>query len=312
LARDSVFGGDDDMASLVSSLNRIETNVQTDEDFGVVLIVDDDVDWVDECAYMLETMGYKTARAYNVAQAFDQVVNQNVSTVLVDYRMPDGDGISLIYALSGRSALRGRKLYFILATAYPSLDVAVGAIRAAVVDLLEKPFPPAALNASLLRIRAIRAEAKAAEPLVTQLTALSDEMQRIGSLLSGPADANALAPGDSLASQKEVDANLVRRLVRAEYSRSRVIGGKILGDPAWNILLDLLLASLEGRRVAVSSACIVAGVATTTALRLVNRMVDDGVLVRIPDDNDGRRSFLGIEPTVEKALKCYLLDLATL
>jgi hypothetical protein len=190
--------------------------------------------------------------------------------------------------------------------------VAVGAIRAAVVDLLEKPFPPAALNASLLRIRAIRAEAKAAEPLVTQLTALSDEMQRIGSLLSGPADANALAPGDSLASQKEVDANLVRRLVRAEYSRSRVIGGKILGDPAWNILLDLLLASLEGRRVAVSSACIVAGVATTTALRLVNRMVDDGVLVRIPDDNDGRRSFLGIEPTVEKALKCYLLDLATL
>ena len=86
----------------------------------------------------------------------------------------------------------------------------------------------------------------------------------------------------------------------------------MMGDPAWNILLDLLLASLEGRKVSVSSACIVSGVATTTGLRLVNRMVDDGILVRIPDSNDGRRHFLGINPTVEIALKSYLGDLAQL
>jgi DNA-binding MarR family transcriptional regulator len=90
------------------------------------------------------------------------------------------------------------------------------------------------------------------------------------------------------------------------------IGGKALGDPAWNILLDLILASLEDRKVAVSSACIVAGVATTTALRLITRMVDDGVLIRVPDEDDGRRHFLAIEPTVERALKNYISDLADL
>jgi hypothetical protein len=41
-------------------------------------------------------------------------------------------------------------------------------------------------------------------------------------------------------------------------------------------------------------------------------MVDDGILVRIPDSNDGRRHFLGIDPTVEIALKSYLSDLAQL
>jgi DNA-binding MarR family transcriptional regulator len=69
---------------------------------------------------------------------------------------------------------------------------------------------------------------------------------------------------------------------------------------------------LEDRKVAVSSACIVAGVATTTALRLITRMVDDGVLIRVPDEDDGRRHFLAIEPTVERALKNYISDLADL
>lgn len=281
-------------------------------DFGAILVVDDDEAWVDACCSMLESMGYVTAQALTIPEAFDQLARGDISTVIVDYRMPGGDGISLIYALSGRAALHRRKINFILATAYPSLDVAVSAIRASVVDLLEKPFTAAALNATLLRLRSMKWQPSVMDSLSAQLASLSDEMRKIGSLVETAAPGREGGRAGSDGQGKEIDADLIRKLIRAEHSRSRVIGGKLLGDPAWNILLDLLLASIENRRVAVSSACIVAGVATTTALRLVNRMVDDGVLIRVPDPSDGRRSFLAIEPAVESALKTYLVDLSKL
>jgi hypothetical protein len=145
-----------------------------------------------------------------------------------------------------------------------------------------------------------------------KLSTLTDEIRLLGSLLQNQAS-HAAAPVDVPASMRtNPDAALLRKLIRAESTRAMAIGGKALGDPAWNILLDLILASLEDRKVAVSSACIVAGVATTTALRLITRMVDDGVLMRVPDESDGRRHFLAIEPTVERALKSYIADLADL
>ncbi|MEI6486254.1 MAG: response regulator [Sphingomonadales bacterium] len=281
-------------------------------DHGTVLVVDDDEAWVEECCLMLERLGYVTARATTISEAFAQVASHDVSTVIVDYRMPGGDGISLIYALSGRSALRRRKIHFVLATAYPSVDVAISAIRASVVDLLEKPFTAAALNAALLRIRSMTNEPNTIESLSNQLNTLSAEMRQVRSLVEKTAPAKEMASSSYISNIAEVDADLVRKLIRAEQSRSRVIGGKLLGDPAWNILLDLLLAAIEGRKVAVSSACIVAGVATTTALRLVNKMVEDKVLLRIPDETDGRRDFLVVQPDVEAALKSYLVDLAML
>lgn len=281
-------------------------------DHGIVLVVDDDEAWIDECCEMLEGIGYVTARATSTSEAFTQLASHDVSTVIVDYRMPGGDGISLIYALSGRSALRRRKIHFILATAYPSVDVAVSAIRAPVIDLLEKPFSASTLSASLLRIRSMSSDQDTVESLSNQLNSLSSEMRQVRSMVETTATTKA-APGASYINNiAKVDADIVRKLIRAEQSRSRVVGGKLLGDPAWNILLDLLLASIEGRPVAVSSACIVAGVATTTALRLVNKMVGDDVLLRMPDESDGRRDFLAIQPDVEAALRNYLVDLAML
>lgn len=301
------------MVSPAVSERKSELVVHPGDDFGRILVVDSDHDWLSDSVSMLEKMGYATAKASNVAQAFNRISDHDISTVIVDHTLPEGDGISLIYALAGRVAVTGRKLQFILVSARPTVDMAVAAIRASVVDLLEKPFPPAALNAALMRIRAMRAEVKSVEPFANQLSALSEEMQRLASLLNhSKSGEEPSAGGGGARAARTIDGNLVKRLIRVERARSAAVGGKILGDPAWNILLDLLLASIEGRRVAVSSACIVAGVATTTALRLVNRMVDDGVLVRVPDELDGRRNFLAIDPQVEQALRNYLIDLVTL
>ncbi|MEN9933142.1 MAG: hypothetical protein RIS17_1715, partial [Pseudomonadota bacterium] len=243
---------------------------------------------------------------------FDQSCNPAISTIIVADDLPDGDGVSLIEALQRRSLLQARRLNFIVTTSAATVNLAVSAMRASATDLLEKPFVLTALDAPLMRIRAGRVETVRQNDVVSNVGALADEVRRLASLLQKDAGSDVDGAHSQRRADKDLDAVLVKKLIRAEYSRARVIGGKILGDLAWNILLDLLLASLEGRHVAVSSACIVAGVATTTALRLVNRMVEDQVLVRIPDENDGRRHFLAIEPTVEQALKAYILDLAEL
>ena len=58
------------------------------------------------------------------------------------------------------------------------------------------------------------------------------------------------------------------------------------------MLLDLYAAELEGAQVSVSSLCIAAAVAPTTALRWIGRMTEAGLFVRQPDPFDRRRAFL--------------------
>jgi len=74
------------------------------------------------------------------------------------------------------------------------------------------------------------------------------------------------------------------------------------------MLLDLLLARIEGRQISVSSACIASGAPMSTALRLVRRLVGEEVLCRLPDEHDRRRHFLVINPRFEQPLLDYITE----
>ena len=103
----------------------------------------------------------------------------------------------------------------------------------------------------------------------------------------------------------------VRRVIQLRQSRSRFfgqfIGEGLFEDPAWDMLLDLFAAELEGNRVSVSSLCIAAGVAPTTALRWIARMTDMGLFVRHPDPVDRRRAFMTLSPRASEAMRAYLV-----
>ena len=278
-----------------------------------ILIADSDFAFAKACQNHLENLGYAVVIAHAYAQAADELADPAISTVIVDGGLNGGGAIALMKMVALRPSSLGEGWpRFILTTADPTVELAIEALRASAVDLLIKPFAMAALDVPLALIREMRAKAARTESVDDKLSTLTGEIRLLGSLLQNQAG-HAAAPVDVPASMRtNPDAALLRKLIRAESTRAMAIGGKALGDPAWNILLDLILASLEDRKVAVSSACIVAGVATTTALRLITRMVDDGVLMRVPDESDGRRHFLAIEPTVELALKSYIADLADL
>lgn len=278
---------------------------------GAILVAGGDRTWVGRMSDMLEAMGYQTLTAFGSQQALNLMSRTQISTVIIESELPDGDGQSLVQYLSSCAARRGQHLNAILATMQPTQDVSMGLIGPCNAYMIDKSCEPKELDSLLQLILTPPIDFQSITSLSDQIQLLSKEICSLKCSLE-PVIGKDVPPVDPPRKPRQIDADLVRKLIRAEAARSSVIGGKILGDPAWNVLLDLLLASLEGRRVAVSSACIVAGTATTTALRLINRMISDGVLVRIPDEADGRRDYLIIEPDVEMALKAYLFDLTQL
>jgi hypothetical protein len=109
-----------------------------------------------------------------------------------------------------------------------------------------------------------------------------------------------MVPGD------EPGTTLLRRMIRVRRMRDHFFEPDLFADPAWDMLLDLMLARMEGRPVAVSSLCIAAAVPPTTALRWIKRLVDDGLFVRHADPLDGRRVFIDLSEAGALAMMRYL------
>lgn len=95
----------------------------------------------------------------------------------------------------------------------------------------------------------------------------------------------------------------IRAMIRLRRLRDRFFDADLFADPAWDMLLDLMAARLEGRQVAVSSLCIAAAVPPTTALRWIRTMTDRGLFVRNSDPRDGRRVFIDLADDAAAALE---------
>jgi hypothetical protein len=110
---------------------------------------------------------------------------------------------------------------------------------------------------------------------------------------------------DSLPSDQEIAATL-RAIIGARGLRNRFFPGQIFADPAWDILLDLTRAKLEGQQVSVSSVCIAASVPMSTALRWVKQMTDSSLLRRWTDPNDRRRDLIALTDVTADRMREYL------
>ena len=101
------------------------------------------------------------------------------------------------------------------------------------------------------------------------------------------------------------DARLVRKILRQRQLRTRFIEGDLFADPAWDMLLDLAAARVEGKQVSVTSLCIAAAVPPTTALRWIGQMVEGGLFQRVLDDSDRRRAFIELTDKAVDGLGRY-------
>lgn len=149
----------------------------------------------------------------------------------------------------------------------------------------------------------VEAKARLAAPEAPTLAELGEEAARIAHALSKLAAQLPLASVP--AADASVDAPWIRRLIRLRRMRDGYFPPELFADPAWDILLDLTAARLEGVAVSASSLCIAAAVPTTTGLRWIKGMAERGFLVRETDPKDARRVLVSLsDATFARMLEC--------
>jgi two-component system phosphate regulon sensor histidine kinase PhoR len=154
-----------------------------------ILVVDDEYGVRSGIRTILEMEGYEVAEAGDGASALAALEERAYDVALLDYRLPDTDGLSLLRSMKQR----GCDAMVCMITAYANIDTAVAATRQGVDFFLPKPFSPEDLEgavATLLRHKRAREEA---ERLRVEheagLLALAEERTQTHSLVSSLRDA---------------------------------------------------------------------------------------------------------------------------
>ena len=142
--------------------------------------------------------------------------------------------------------------------------------------------------------------------VVRRLKALSEEAAHLASTLAtDPTDAAVDGDGAPQRSSNSPE-EVLKLLIEMRRVRFRHFDTALSANPGWDMLLDLMSARLVGRKVPVSSACVAAGVPATTALRLVNGLVEAGFVRRRPDPSDGRRVLVELTENGRRRMDVFL------
>ncbi len=101
-----------------------------------ILIVDDDPTLVDFLKLLLESEGYETEDASDGEAALEQISKFDPEVVLLDYMMPNMDGLDVLRHVSQNYATS----FVVMLTGKGSEEVAVECMKAGAVDYVLKPF----------------------------------------------------------------------------------------------------------------------------------------------------------------------------
>ncbi len=103
---------------------------------GSLLLIDDDRQVLDSMADWLRDQGFVLDTASNYASAVAALEKKPYDLVLVDIRLPDGDGFDVL----AHCREKHPNTTVILLTGYGTVETAIEAIRAGAFDFLTKPL----------------------------------------------------------------------------------------------------------------------------------------------------------------------------
>lgn len=108
---------------------------------AMVHVIDDDEAMRDSLSFLLESASISVRTYESAVQFLEQIDRLTPGCIVTDVRMPDMSGLELVRRLKER----GVKHPMIVITGHGDVPLAVEAMKAGVLDFLEKPFEEAAL-----------------------------------------------------------------------------------------------------------------------------------------------------------------------
>jgi FixJ family two-component response regulator len=244
---------------------------------GTVLLIEDDPLVLAYFRDVLDLHGMKSLSARTAAEGVALLESdQTIGVVLTDLMLPDTSGTGILTTLHPLIAQRPW-IQAIVVTGQATVEVAVEAFRLDAVDFLRKPIVPEDLLAALDRAAERSSGMKA-----------------------------RFAAGGAESIDEAVKVDLLARVVKARALRARIFGDGLFSDPVWDMLLDLSIARLLGKRIFVTSLCIASGVPMATALRRIDDLEAGGLVTRVRDQADARRIFVDLTDDGFAKMQVYL------
>jgi len=111
------------------------------EQKDLILIVDDDTDFLNTISTLLKKEGYRVDTARTGSEAIDKCREEFYSLMLIDIKIPDMEGVELLTQIENTEP----EIRKIILTGYPSLENAQRALNLGAHAYLIKPIEPETL-----------------------------------------------------------------------------------------------------------------------------------------------------------------------
>jgi two-component system, NtrC family, response regulator AtoC len=167
-----------------------------------ILIVDDDAGYARALSRILSRAGHEVVTAASAGEARERFEALQPEVVILDYQLPDTDGLAVLDALRAK----GSGSVFLLNTAFPDLDIAVEAMRRGAFDYVAKDAQlrecviriERGVEVARLRTRAVEAgaEADGGAVLLGQSPAMKTLLRRVEALADSD-DTTAFVVGET-------------------------------------------------------------------------------------------------------------------
>ena len=126
---------------------------------------------------------------------------------------------------------------------------------------------------------------------------------------SGRVACAASAPSQNSSDENAIERqDMARRILEFLDTSTKYWPNFAPHAPELRILMDVLLQEYAGRPVAVTDACMAAHVPCTSALRSIDRLMEDGLLDRRADPGDSRRKLLGLTSRSRALIAVFMDD----
>lgn len=266
---------------------RIETSAD-------VVVVDDDADTLEELQEYLAKAGLRCRVAGDGWAALELMASGVTADVVVtDLRMPELDGMQFAERL--RLLKDDERPEIIFVSGHAGFEDAVAAIRLGARDMLTKPVDGPHLVRAVKSAKIVRQMRRGEDPPPSASSVPSPEQQQ-----------EAATPVDPVRRRREA----LRELKSIRRDRSTYFPDELFSDPCWEMLLDLYDARLGAEEVTVTSLGAASGVPLTTALRRMEALQKHGLIDRVEDSDDKRRTIMKLTEhglrAVENFFEAYL------